>query len=467
MICGLVVSASSNWLSVHISFQPLRKVPKLYCPSVACPCCHYPNDESFCFCQQCGYARQTVSSAEATSGQLNIDEAAIARRMNELSQQRLASRYSKQKSALELELIRFLRNLTPPKSIVSALPAEVIGFLIWKDKNGRTQVHEPSCTVGRSPKNARGTCECPKRLAFGTVDSLIGKLRAIFANAGRGSEWHSLLGVGNPAACRTVRNYLADVREEQLKARVLPRQAEPVLVADLEVICKHLHEELCAAGPLSATQLYILARDQAVFKALFFAGDRAADLFQLKTSDVYRMPDNSGLLLNHYWTKTLREGDVHVFAFKRGKNKTICPVQGIELYVNMCGLLKLQLSPGFLFRSVSKSGGISCQGFETAAAQARLDNYTKKLKGQLSGERFTMHGFRSGAAVSLALAGVEMRNIMDHIGWRSSKTALHYIKVKQVMNPAGAASVLADLDPQTGQTYKDLNNLRGFVPLFN
>ena len=29
------------------------------------------------------------------------------------------------------------------------------------------------------------------------------------------------------------------------------------------------------------------ARDQALFKALFFAGDRAADLLQVKVSDVY------------------------------------------------------------------------------------------------------------------------------------------------------------------------------------
>jgi len=92
------------------------------------------------------------------------------------------------------------------------------------------------------------------------------------------------------------------------------------------------------------------------------------------------------LLAKNIVPKTLWEGDVHVFAFKRGKNKTICPVQGIELYVNICRLLKIQISPGFLFRSVSKSGGISCQGFETAAAQARLDSYTKKLKGRLSGE---------------------------------------------------------------------------------
>lgn len=118
-----------------------------------------------------------------------------------------------------------------------------------------------------------------------------------------------------------VRNYLTDVREEQLKARVVPRQAEPVLLADLKVICSYIHAELLKSAQLSASQVYVLVRDQAIFKALFFAEDRASDLFQLKTEDVFRLPDNSGLLLNDCWTKTLREGDVHVFAFKRGSNK--------------------------------------------------------------------------------------------------------------------------------------------------
>ena len=406
-----------------------------------------------------------MSTDEAARPKLVIDEGAIANRVQQLSDQRLSSKYAKQKTSLQKELANYLSSLRSPKTLMSAVPGDVISFLIWKDRNGRTQVHRSDCRVSRSQ---RGTaeCQCPRRLAFGTVDALIGKLRSIFCNVGRGSEWHSLLGVGNPAACRSVRNYLADVREEQLKARVVPRQAEPVLLADLEVICSYIHTELLKSAQLSASQVYVLARDQAIFKALFFAGDRASDLFQLKTEDVFRLPDKSGLLLNHCWTKTLREGDIHVFAFKRGSNKVICPVWGIELYVKMCDLLKVKLSPGFLFRPVSKSGSIVCIQFDTTAAQARLNTYTTTLGGRLSGDRFTMHGFRSGAAVSLALAGVSLRDIMDHIGWKSSKTALHYIKLRQVMNPSGAASILADLDPQIGQTYKDWNSLKGFVPFF-
>lgn len=406
-----------------------------------------------------------MSPEEAARPKLIIDESAIANRVQQLSDQRLSSKYAKQKTSLEKELTSYLLSLRYPKTLMSAVPSDVISFLIWKDRNGRTQVHGPDCRVSRSHRGS-AECQCPRRLAFGTVDALIGKLRSIFCNTGRGGEWHSLLGVGNPAACRSVRNYLADVREEQLKARVVPRQAEPVLLADLEVIVSYIHAELFKSAQLSASQVYVLARDQAIFKALFFAGDRASDLFQLKTEDVFRLPDNSGLLLNHCWTKTLREGDIHVFAFKRGSNKVICPVWGIELYVKICDLLKVKLSPGFLFRPVSKLGTIVCNQFDTTAAQARLNTYTKTLSGRLSGDRFTMHGFRSGAAVSLALAGVGLRDIMDHIGWKSSKTALHYIKLRQVMNPSGAASILADLDPQIGQTYKEWNSLKGFAPFF-
>ena len=84
----------------------------------------------------------------------------------------------------------------------------------------------------------------------------------------------------------------------------------------------------------------------------------------------------------------------------------------------------------------------------------------------MSGDHFTMHGFRSGAAVSLALEGVRLHEIMDHVGWKSSKTALHYTKLKQVVNPAEAAARLADMPLETGASYKRLNNLKGFRQAF-
>ena len=149
-------------------------------------------------------------------------------------------------------------------------------------------------------------------------------------------EWHSLLSVGNPVSCRSVQRYLADVREEQLRAKVTPKQAEPILVGDLAVISGYIQNQLKVCGGLRAIQIFVLARDRALFKAMFFAGDRAADLLEIKTSEILRFPDNSGFLFNQVRTKSLKSGDANIFAFRRGSNLNVCPVWGLELYVNVC-----------------------------------------------------------------------------------------------------------------------------------
>ena len=135
-----------------------------------------------------------------------VNEKDIANRIHELSETRCSSRYAKQKSALELELSSFLSSLETPKNLSTALPADVVAFLVWKDQGGRTVIHDPYCSFAGNSKAICG--RCPKRLAYGTVDSLVGKIRALFVEAGRGGEWHSLLGVGNPTADRSVKKII-------------------------------------------------------------------------------------------------------------------------------------------------------------------------------------------------------------------------------------------------------------------
>ena len=77
-------------------------------------------------------------------------------------------------------------------------------------------------------------------------------------------------------------------------------------------------------------------------------------------------------LFNHVWTKSLRSGESNVFAFKRGSNKSVCPARGLEMYFNICKLLGIRLSLGFLFRSVTKSNSVGPHCVKSAAVQARL-----------------------------------------------------------------------------------------------
>lgn len=298
------------------------------------------------------------------------------------------------------------------------------------------------------------------------MDSLIGKLRAIFADNDRGGDWFPLLNVGNPAADRTIKQYLVSVREEQLKAHVTPRQADPVILSDLEVLARHWQRRL-QDSLQDPSETFIVARDQAIFKALFFSADRAADLLGIMTPTILRFPDNSGFLFKQVWTKSLRSGDSNVFALKRGSNSIVCPVHGLDLYFNICRALSVDVSTGYLFRAVSKEGLITTRVLEPPAAQARLNTYVTAIKGSLSNERLiTLHGFKSGAAISMALVGVSLDQIKDHVGWKSSKTALHYIKLGQVVNPAGPAAKLANLDSSVGLEYRCMDQLKGFARAF-
>ena len=158
----------------------------------------------------------------------------IERRKKELRDRHASTPYARQKSSLEKELTGFLSRLTPRRDISCAIPEDVVSFLIWKDRFGKTIIHRDECRLFGSKRE--GDCTCPKRLAFGTVDSLIGKLRSIFSAAGRGCDDSSLPGYGNPAASKLVKEYLAAVRIERLESRVLPSQADPFFISDLAAV---------------------------------------------------------------------------------------------------------------------------------------------------------------------------------------------------------------------------------------
>ena len=84
----------------------------------------------------------------------------------------------------------------PTLDIQSATLDAVVDFLIWKDNFGKTKVHQEGCHFSEQKGNSQ--CTSPKRLAYGTVDSLIGKLHSISCLQGRGSDESPIPGFGNP-----------------------------------------------------------------------------------------------------------------------------------------------------------------------------------------------------------------------------------------------------------------------------
>ena len=126
------------------------------------------------------------------------------------------------------------------------------------------------------------------------------------------------------------------------------------------------------------------------------------------------------------WGKTLRDGDQNVFGIRRNPQSVICPIRGIEHYVDVARRMQVDLTRGYLFRPTTPNGGILDVPFTSKNAEARLKLFLKEM-GQDDGE--TLHGFRSGCAITLAIPGVELTKIMDHIGWNRRHTALHYLQL--------------------------------------
>ena len=114
---------------------------------------------------------------------------------------------------------------------------------------------------------------------------------------------------------------------------------------------------------------------------------------QVKVPEILRFPNDNGLLFNHVWGKTLRDGDSNVFGIRRNSNSTICPVRAIEKYMAISRQSQIDLTTGYPFRPTTPQGGVIDAPFSSSAAEARLKVYLTEM-GAEHGE--ILHGFRSG-----------------------------------------------------------------------
>ncbi|KAK4273590.1 hypothetical protein QN277_021963 [Acacia crassicarpa] len=121
------------------------------------------------------------------------------------------SRYENQKRRDWNTFCQYLRNHRPPLSLSMCSGAHVLEFLRYLDQFGKTKVHNPSCPFFGIP-NPPAPCPCPLRQAWGSLDALIGRLRAAYEEHGGAPD-------SNPLGARAVRLYLREVRDFQAKAR--------------------------------------------------------------------------------------------------------------------------------------------------------------------------------------------------------------------------------------------------------
>ncbi|KAJ8542249.1 hypothetical protein K7X08_017115 [Anisodus acutangulus] len=121
------------------------------------------------------------------------------------------SRYENQKRRDWNTFCQYLKNHHPPLSLPHCSGAHVLEFLGYLDQFGKTKVHNQNCPFFGLP-NPPAPCPCPLRQAWGSLDALIGRLRAAYEEHGGKPEM-------NPFGARAVRLFLREVRDFQSKSR--------------------------------------------------------------------------------------------------------------------------------------------------------------------------------------------------------------------------------------------------------
>ncbi|CAH1776025.1 unnamed protein product [Owenia fusiformis] len=328
--------------------------------------------------------------------------------MEHLDSLLLDSRYEKQKSSLQIELENFLLKFHPPKDLQSATPMDVRVFIVSKDHKGKTVTHLPSC-------NNESDCNCPKSLSAGSVDSLIGKIRAIFRDNGRD--------IDNPAASPIIKSHLKAVRLEQSKAGVLPKKAIQVQFHKLNKIVHHIRYKLNNPR-LSTLQKYVLLRDVTFFIIIAQSGDRAGDLGQLRLNNIIVAPDESIIQITLTMGKTTKVNSPRVMILPKSDGP-FCPVSAFKTYNSFLNEKNLQQT-GYCFKPLlpdNKSLSLD-RPFSSSLANDRLKSYLTHLK-LWQGE--SSHGIRRNVASTLMLLGVSNEGIKAHIGINMDSVLRTYI----------------------------------------
>lgn len=419
-----------------------------------CATCAAQNDTDFCFCKLCGSGRaqqnrNLVDSPHSTIYTKTVFQR-IDSRIEHLDKLLDSSNYSKQKCQLKTDLESFLTALSPSLTLMNALPTHLRKFLIFKEGSGRTQVHNTICDF----RGQQGThnCGCPKSMAAKSVDSLIGKIRAIFRDIGRSGDWNPVLCLGNPTAAPLIKRHLKSVTLEQTRADVVKKQAIPLMFDKLAKLCRHI--SYVASIEKDNIVKFLLLRDKAYFSVICHSGDRGGDLGILTANRIFELPDSGGILITHTAGKVASIHHPNNVILLPSKDLDICPIRHLREYLNFAEKSGIHLSQGYLFRvrSVTKKS-VADKPVTSAVMSDRLKSHLLAVN-LYEGE--SSHSSRRGCAITLRLLGLNDEKVNQHIGWNSRNMLNHYSNIGKLCGPNSVATILSDAADSTDKDESQL-----------
>jgi hypothetical protein len=324
-------------------------------------------------------------------------------------------------------------------SAFEATPEDVVDFLVFRDLagTGRTTVHSPLC-VDRSNTPS---CNCPKtRLSQSAVQAAASKLKTRFYEFGCAGAWSSATFTGNPADSALVGKYTTAITEEQGKAGCVAVSARQraMLPTKLRLLISRMQTTAAVAYGKDKKKYLRTLQDIAWITIQYRSLNRGAELSDLKVEQTAVGPNQSCLLFQFTFSKTMRGGYSKEFGVPALPGDITCPVKAFLRYVKESSRLfqwDWEHDTGFpVFAGVGAKGTRGKTAMTPSAMAQRFKNYLQDYAlddTETVGVLESLHGLRAGGALFRALQGEDLHDIMLQGFWKKPQTALHYIGLLQ------------------------------------
>ncbi|CAC5386658.1 unnamed protein product [Mytilus coruscus] len=140
--------------------------------------------------------------------------------------------------------------------------------------------------------------------------------------------------------------------------------------------------------------------------------------------------------------KTLGNGKINEFVISPVSDKLICPVENLNQYVSGAEEMDIDLSVGYLFRTLDPSHSRVIESPVSSSGMGlRLQLYLKDLN-IFEGE--TIHGIRGGCAITMMSSGIaSSKEIMEHVGWFSKRSLDRYSRMNRLVDAGSVSSLFS------------------------
>lgn len=233
-------------------------------------------------------------------------------------------------------------------------------------------------------------------------------------------RWHADNGFADPTRSSLVHKVLRGIRA---KHAVPQKRARPLQLDVLEQVSDWLLAAQASARQHGRhAELLRRSRDRSLLLLGFWRAFRADELASMRIEEV-EAARGKGLTCRPGRTKTSDEEEGR--AFHCPGLSRLCPVDAYLDWLDVSGLKSGPVYPG-----IDRWGNVSGQHMASQAVLPLLRRILQDAGTQDAGS-YSSHSLRRGFAGWASSNGWDLKELMEHVGWRDVGSALRYIDVPQ------------------------------------